>query len=98
MVQIKWTHQALSDLNSIYEYIANDSRKYAKIQVIKLRSRTHILKSNPYVGKLVPELRRENLRELIEGNYRIIYNLIDTNKINIITIHHTSRELFRRKL
>ena len=98
MVQIKWTHQALSDLNSIYEYIANDSRKYAKIQVIKLRSRTHILKSNPYVGKLVPELRRENLRELIEGNYRIIYNLIDTNKIDIITIHHTSRELFRRKL
>lgn len=98
MVQIKWTHQALSDLNSIYEYIANDSRKYAKIQVIKLRSRTHILKSNPYVGKLVPELRRENLRELIEGNYRIIYKLIDTNKIDIITIHHTSRELFRRKL
>ena len=63
MAQVVWTSNALSDLNEIGEYIANDSPKYAEL--------------NPRTGWIVPEAEREDLRELIEGNYRIIYEILN---------------------
>ena len=98
MVQIKWTPQSIEDLRTIYEYIAKDSLKYAKIQTIKLRARTRILQSNPYAGKIVPELEMELIRELVMGNYRIIYKIIDDQTIDIITIHHSARDLSKRQI
>jgi hypothetical protein len=44
MVQVKWTKLAVEDLKGIYEYISRDSIKYAKIQVIRLKSRTNRVK------------------------------------------------------
>ena len=73
MVQIKWTRLAVDDLNGIYEYISRNSIRYAKIQVIRLRTRTNILKTFPLSGKLIAGYGDERFRELIEGNYRIIY-------------------------
>ena len=98
MVQVKWTPQSIEDLRTIYEYIAKDSRKYAKIQTIKLRARTRILQSNPYAGKTVPELEMEHLRELVMRNYRIIYIIVDDLTIDIITIHHSARDLSKRQI
>lgn len=98
MVRIKWTSQSLEDLKGIYEYIAMDSKKYAKLQVVKLRSRTQILKSNPSAGKRVPELNQDQFRELVEGNYRIIYKILSTSRIDIITIHHSARDLSQRNI
>jgi addiction module RelE/StbE family toxin len=98
MVQINWTHLAIEDLMNIYDYIAHDSRRYAKIQIIKLKSRTQILKSNPLSGKLVPELDNHHIRELIEGNYRIIYKILDDTRIDILTVHHSARGMSKRKM
>ena len=44
MVRINWTYQAKDDLKSIAEYISRDSKQYAKLQVIRLKNRTKILK------------------------------------------------------
>ncbi len=33
MVQINWTYQAKDDLKNIADYISNDSKHYAKLQV-----------------------------------------------------------------
>lgn len=98
MVRISWTRLAVEDLKSIGEYIARDSKRYAKIQVQRLVSRTSILKLQPETGKIVPEINESNIKELIEGNYRIIYKIVNPNQIDIITIHHTSRDLSRRKI
>ena len=97
MVQINWTFQAKDDLKAIAEYISKDSKHYAKFQVIGLKNRTRILNPNRS-GKIVPEINRENIRELIEGNYRIIYKILEENKIDILTIHHSARDLTRRKI
>ena len=56
MVQINWTTQAKEDLKSIADYIAIDSVKYAKLQIIRLKSRTQILKSHLGAGRIVPEM------------------------------------------
>ncbi len=96
MVQIKWTKLAFEDLKSIHEYISRDSVVYAKIQVVKLKYRTQTLKKFPFAGKLVPEFNVEDFRELLEGNYRIIYKIINEERVDILTIHHASRDLLKR--
>ncbi|MBZ9632071.1 type II toxin-antitoxin system RelE/ParE family toxin [Salegentibacter sp. LM13S] len=98
MVQINWTFQAKYDLNSIAEFISKDSKKYAELQIIKLRNRTKILKTQPYSGKLVPEINQPEIRELIEGNYRIIYKIVNDLRIDILTVHHSARNFKGEKL
>ncbi len=96
MVQIRWTFQAKDDLKTIAEYIKLDSVRYAKLQVIKIKTRTHILKLHPQAGRVVPEIESEEIRELIEGNYRIIYKVVSSSNIDILTIHHSARDLTKR--
>lgn len=98
MVRLNWTFQAKDDLKAIAEYISRDSKRYAKLQVIRLKNRTRILKTQVRSGKIVPEINQENIRELIEGNYRIIYKIVQDNRIDILTIHHSARDLTRRKI
>jgi len=93
MVQINWTFQAQSDLKSIGEYIGKDSKKYARSQIIKLRNRTKILHTQIYSGKSVPEISHPDIRELIEGNYRIIYKILNNQRVDILTVHHSARNL-----
>jgi len=98
MVRINWTFQAKNDLKAIAEYIARDSRYYAKMQIIRIRNRTKIIKKYPRIGRIVPEIDNEIIRELIEGNYRIIYKIISDNQIDILTIHHSARDLGKKNI
>ncbi|MEZ5006561.1 MAG: type II toxin-antitoxin system RelE/ParE family toxin [Chitinophagales bacterium] len=98
MVQINWTIQAINDLKSIAEFISKDSKAYAKLQVGRIRSRTEILKTHNNSGRIVPEINLPKIRELIEGNYRIIYTIVSENQVDILTIHHNARDLSKRKL
>jgi toxin ParE1/3/4 len=55
MVEIRWLESAKIDLKDIYDFIAADSKKYAKHQISKIRNRTQILKNQPNAGKVVSE-------------------------------------------
>jgi plasmid stabilization system protein ParE len=66
---------------------------YARLVVGGVFSATSILEQHPFAGRVVPEYGRHELRELIRGNYRIVYRIIDDLTIDIITIHHCSRQL-----
>ena len=92
MAQVIWTNGALSDLVDIAEYIEKDSPKYAQITVKKLYNKVEILNTQPKLGCIVPESDNNNIRELIEGDYRIIYEII-SHQIHILTVHHSSRIL-----
>lgn len=98
MVQINWTIQARNDLKGIAEYFSKDSKVYAKRQVLKIRNRTIILKSQILSGRKVPEIQDDNIREVFEGKYRIIYKVVTNYRIDILTIHHAARDLRRRKI
>ena len=93
MVKLIWTDQAINDLGDIGDYIAENSEKYAKLTVKKLFERTDILKTFPQAGRVVPEKNEENVRELIEGNYRIIYEIVSADQIDILTVYHSARDL-----
>lgn len=93
MVEVRWTDQSLADIEHIAQFIAKDSIRYAGIQVQRFFSQVEILKAQPKVGRSVPEIGDKQIRELILGNYRIIYKVVSDNIVDILTVHHSRRLL-----
>ena len=92
MVKVIWTDFAIEDLRLIHDYISKDSKRYADRFLEKLLERVDQLESFPKSGRVVPEFNIDTIRELIEGNYRIVYK-ISTTQIAIVRVHHASRQL-----
>lgn len=93
MATIKWTDQSIQDIENIASFIAKDSGKYAKIQTIRFFDAAHTLISHPKIGQIVPEVGDDTVRQILQGNYRIIYKIVNDNLIHILTIHHSRRLL-----
>ncbi len=92
MVEIKWTKNALEELDDIASYISKDSPKYAQILVTQIYEMVSHLEQFPKFGRKVPEYNDPNLREILYKSYRIIY-LIKLGHLEIISISHGSRLL-----
>jgi toxin ParE1/3/4 len=90
--------QSLNDIDNIADFISKDSERYAQIQVNRFFETTRILETNPEVGRIVPELSNHVIREIILGNYRIIYRIVTTDLIDILTVHHSKRLLSNNPL
>lgn len=93
MARLNWTELSINDLNNIAEFISKDSVKYAVIQIKRIRERARLIKTQPFAGRIVPETNNDSIRELILGNYRIIYKIISEERIDILTVHHSAKLL-----
>jgi addiction module RelE/StbE family toxin len=93
MAQIIWTEMAQYDLQDIYDYISKDSELYALRLIDKIVERTEILIDHPKTGRVVPEFRNNQIREVIEGNYRIVYYLEKEEEVKIVRVFHGARLL-----
>ena len=93
MVEIRWTKQAIQDIDNIAEFISKDSEHYAKIQVQRFFESTKVLVRFPTAGKIVMEKQDSSIREVLVGSYRIIYKIINKSKIDVLTVHHSKRLL-----
>jgi addiction module RelE/StbE family toxin len=98
MAEIKFTHQSIVDLEDLAVYISKDSIFYAGMQIQKLLGRTEILEKFPLIGRIVPELKTRSVRELIEGNYRIVYRIVNKDLIHLLTFHHSKRKFNRSQI
>ena len=92
MVKVVWTDLAIEDLQSIHEYISKDSKFYADRFVTKLINRVSQLENYPKSGRMVSEFGKDEIRELIEGNYRIIFR-IQLDYVGVIRVCHSTRLL-----
>ena len=90
-MNVDWTDAALAQLDAIHEYYAQTSPAYALRLVDRLTNRSKQIATFPYSGRMVPEYELNDVREMIEGSYRIIY-LIHTDRIEVLALFHTSRE------
>ncbi len=90
MVEVNWTDQAIDDISNIAKFIAKNSERYAEIQIEKFFELAKILEKIPFSGRMVPESDNKLIRELILGNYRLIYFVVNKNRVDIITVHHGS--------
>jgi toxin ParE1/3/4 len=91
-VRVNWTNTAINHLLSIYEYIAHDSKPYADRLIDKLTRRSEQIAAFPLSGRMVSEYMDENIREVIDRPYRIIYR-IHADQIDILAIVHGAQEL-----
>jgi addiction module RelE/StbE family toxin len=92
MAKMKWTPQSLDDIESIANFIARDSDYYAQMFTTKVFEAVEHLEIFPESGRIVPELNRKEIREVIFGNYRIIYR-IRGDLVEILTVYHSARLL-----
>jgi len=89
---VHWTENAIEHLVNIYEYIAINSPTYGKKMVDRITRRSEQIAEHPLSGRKVPEYDAEDIRELIEKPYRIIYR-IKPDQIDVLAVIHGARLL-----
>jgi len=94
-MKVVWTARARARLRQIYNYIAQDQPLNAERVVDRITLRAWQLSEQPRSGRMVDDYQRDDIRELIERPYRLIY-LIHPDRIEILTVRDTRRVLPRR--
>lgn len=96
-MKLTFSDRALSDLEAIGTFIERDSPDAARRHLQKLVERTKQLEKFPESGRIVPEFQEPQLRELIEGNYRIVYELFQKKSVIIIITIFESHKLLKKR-
>lgn len=86
-MRIIWSPLAVERAAEIAEYISRDNPTAAEKWIDTVFSKVEQLKSFPESGRIVPEINSKDFRELIYGNYRIIYR-VEKTQVSILTIRH----------
>ena len=93
-MKLIFSDRAISDLEQIGCYISKNSPETARRHVQKLINRARLAARFPKSGRVVPEYQEDNLRELIEGNYRIVFEIHKKKKtVTIITIFESHHQI-----
>ena len=91
-MRVHWTNTAVDHLLAIHEYTAQNSEIYADRLMDRLTRRSEQIGRLPRSGRMVPEYKREDLREVIERPYRIIYR-IKEEQIDVLAVVHSAQQL-----
>ena len=86
-MKIIWSPLAIDRISEIAEFISKDSPKSAEIWINSVFKKVSRLKRYSESGRIVPELNISKIREIIYGNYRIIYR-IKQEFIIVLTVRH----------
>lgn len=92
-MRLVWSPLALDHVAEIAEEIAADGQQAADGWIDTILSAAERVVRFPHSGRVVPEVRREDIREIVEGSYRIIYR-VDSDQVSVLTFRH-SRQLTR---
>ena len=84
---IIWSLLAVERLECIRDFILKDNINAAEDTIEAIFDKVESLYENGERGRIVPEVNRENIREIFHGEYRIIYKL-EVDKIIILTIRN----------
>jgi plasmid stabilization system protein ParE len=92
---VKWSLPAKTDLKQIHDYIAMDSRYYAKKVAQTIVEKTEDLISFPERGRIVPEIGDTRVREIFVYSYRLIYEITPVG-IEVLGVIHGKRDFFSK--
>ena len=90
-MRVLWTDAALNQLEAVRDFLSRTSPEYAQRIAERLVNRSEQIAAFPRSGRMVPEYEIDEVRQVVEGSYRIIY-LIKENQIEVLAIIHTSRK------
>lgn len=86
-MKIIWSPLAVERVSEIAAYIAEDNPAAAEKWVDEVFTKVGNLQSFPQSGRIVPEANNKAIRELIYGNYRVIYRL-EEKRVSVLTVRH----------
>ena len=86
-MRVHWTDRAKTRLRLIHDHIAKDSPLVSSQVVERLLQRSIQIGNLPHSGRAVPEYQRDDIREVLEQPYRIIYRILP-DRVDIITVMH----------
>lgn len=91
-MKIIWSPLAIERVSEIAEYIAEDNISASINWINDIFEKIEQLNEFPESGRIIPELNRNNIRDLIFGNYRIVYR-IGTKQMSILIVRHMKQIL-----
>ncbi len=84
---VVWSDIAKADIQHIFDFIAHDPKQYARKVVAEIVAKTDILEELPKIGKVVPEINQDAVRELHIYSYRILYEITSPNIVVLAVLH-----------
>ena len=91
-MRVHWTDTARDHLRAIYSYIARNSPQYALHVVDRLTRRSQQIADFPLSGRQVAEFGVPQIRQVLEGPFRIIY-YIKPDQIDVLAVVHGARQI-----
>lgn len=91
-MRIIWSPLAVDQVRDISTYIALDKPSVAITWANKIFSSVDQLLEHPEIGRVVPEINRIEIRELVHGSYRLIYKL-KSKEILILVVKSYRQQL-----
>ena len=91
-MRVIWSPLAVTRVREATEYIERDKPGAARRWAEEIFTKVSRLAEFPNSGRVVPELDRQEVRELVHGNYRIVYR-VEAKSVFILTVRHGRRLL-----
>lgn len=91
-MKVHWSARAQARLDGIHGYIAQDNPGAALRIVQQIARRAGQIAAFPHAGRSVADYARDDVRELIEGEYRIVYR-VGVDRIDVLTVKHCAQRL-----
>jgi plasmid stabilization system protein ParE len=91
VTELTWSPRSVADLEEIRTFIEADSPAWADLTVRRVVAAVERLQQFPDSGRMVPERHSPDLREVISGNFRIVYRR-RTTTVEIATVFRWSRD------
>jgi len=91
-MKLVWSPLALERVVEIALYIAEERPLAAEQWVEEIFAAVERLEPFPLSGRIVPEAGRQDLREVVHGNFRIIYR-VEEHQLSVLTIRHSRQQL-----
>jgi toxin ParE1/3/4 len=89
-LKVVWSLEAIEDVESIAQYIGRDSEFYARAVATRIIQMARSIESFPWMGRVVPELEDEKIRERLVYSYRVVYQ-VQATRILIVAVIHGAR-------
>ena len=91
-MKVVWSPLALERVEEIADYIAADNVDAARVFLIDIFAAVGRLRSFPQSGRVVPEVNRSDIREIIFKKYRVVYR-VARQQVSILTVRHGKQRL-----
>jgi plasmid stabilization system protein ParE len=97
MAKLIWTDESLESLRLIGEYLSEKSPEAAAKVTEGVYNKAQVLKKFPELGWRHEEVVNRNLRSLVYGHYRIVYEIFAGDIVRVVTVLHSAIDITKLK-